>query len=994
MANTVHPYKGYLNTEFRLHTNEVSPQNYSIIRLGDNTIVDNGVVTQNEYVTRKMPSAGNFLVRFENVEIPIKVEDGYKYGGNTHKKSFVFDRCPWAFVVMHDRTYFYNRNTKEEFVESISPDLIEEVNDNVVFLSNKEENGVTLFSCILQHPVLFLETYEYYDDSFIVWNNYDEHRKKNILTIYSLTSLAIVETIQCDAYYIDEQAKVIYINDENNISSLKINHEIIQKTIEISIKKEFITFIAPHHAIYSKQNYNSGGAGEIYIYDLISSNRIGSISFDEGQYLARINNLELININNRKDYLKKIEFVKYQDLSINSNYVEFDIFPTPIDLFYVQTNIKLSLKQHKYRKGENELCFTKEKFFKSIETEKNEKFDDCEKEIHIVYTDRYFCLYNDSESFVYNTYKHLYHRKEKVYSFNQILYLKDKETLRFLSDNGFWDSARSLGEGNFSLNLFNVFGVIKNKDTKECFRVSQNIGKFYSSSDSFLLTDKYKVIKGGVYIKRSNCPDYVSPQAKYGFSLKYSDVLHAKEPYLFTNKGDNWEETKILDSLYDTSEYRNVLLSENGSQILYRTSNNAMMLNVETGEETEFPNESYIKHKHINGIRPLIRIVETSQARLINPIDGQPIDINLFSEFQFVSPDGKLYADTELSKYVEYHNHLTGEILNKDEYVECKKKFWHKLPYTYSIELAKDNDLLDNECERVFSIIEQFVISREETISNYIQKLDSLKKEKNFIAVLYSIKSTRIKEYLRNKLEEYKKCGIKLSNALEMIINNFLDSFIEKKYVAVIRNTQNGEIVEKVYIERDLDYLNYVAFSNNCRFVAIAGKPASGGLMQLYDLEKHKTIFSENQSTAVWSVAFGKNGHLAGYTSNPYTVILNPENNYIESSKVPTKIQNKSFLTFSPDGKYLACSEQGYIPYRNWDGTTNFNWGHQASSIVSIRNSESPESEIIQFDDLSNQGIEDANKARSVASVSFSQNNERIMMTGKNGVVIIRNLSF
>ena len=78
--------------------------------------------------------------------------------------------------------------------------------------------------------------------------------------------------------------------------------------------------------------------------------------------------------------------------------------------------------------------------------------------------------------------------------------------------------------------------------------------------------------------------------------------------------------------------------------------------------------------------------------------------------------------------------------------------------------------------------------------------------------------------------------------------------------------------------------------------------------------------------------------------------------------------------------------------YRNWDGTTNFSWGHQSSSIVSIRKTENPENEIIQFNDLSDQGIEDAHKARSVASVSFSKNNDRIMMTGNNGVVIIRNL--
>ena len=59
----------------------------------------------------------------------IQVIDGYKYGGNKLKKVFVFDECNWGFVIMHDRTYFYNHQNKLSFVEAISPDEIEIVSN-------------------------------------------------------------------------------------------------------------------------------------------------------------------------------------------------------------------------------------------------------------------------------------------------------------------------------------------------------------------------------------------------------------------------------------------------------------------------------------------------------------------------------------------------------------------------------------------------------------------------------------------------------------------------------------------------------------------------------------------------------------------------------------------------------------------------------------------------------------------------------------------------
>ena len=66
-------------------------------------------------------------------------------------------------------------------------------------------------------------------------------------------------------------------------------------------------------------------------------------------------------------------------------------------------------------------------------------------------------------------------------------------------------------------------------------------------------------------------------------------------------------------------------------------------------------------------------------------------------------------------------------------------------------------------------------------------------------------------------------------------------------------------------------------------------------------------------------------------------------------------------------------------------------------ALIKSGKDKNPNEEIIAFDDLSDRGIEGvATKAATVSSVSFSNNNHCVMMTGRygdDGVVVIRNLN-
>ena len=186
-------------------------------------------------------------------------------------------------------------------------------------------------------------------------------------------------------------------------------------------------------------------------------------------------------------------------------------------------------------------------------------------------------------------------------------------------------------------------------------------------------------------------------------------------------------------------------------------------------------------------------------------------------------------------------------------------------------------------------------------------------------------------------------------------VGDFLQLFIEVRGVALIRRTFDNTIANRIRLGSPLWYLNYVAFSYDSRYVAIAGRypnnTGHGGLLLVYDLEEDKEVYKQSNSCAVWLSAFTKHGHFAAYSSEPtsYFGIVPPKDEKV------TKIDHVSFLTFSPNGQYVALSEQGYVA---WNNGRNLAWGHQPSCLVSVRKTDSVHEEILKYEDLSDEGIE------------------------------------
>ena len=334
------------------------------------------------------------------------------------------------------------------------------------------------------------------------------------------------------------------------------------------------------------------------------------------------------------------------------------------------------------------------------------------------------------------------------------------------------------------------------------------------------------------------------------------------------------------------------------------------------------------------------------------------------TQYNFISPNGKFYADAQLDQYVEYYWHSTNELLSKDEYLNICKM------YTYPWQLDKNSE----ESQKINSLRKKLVIE-------------------NFLFLNKKYPNVFKNDKTGEKWEEYV-----LDNKNKFGISRFIDLFIGKRGIAVIRCTSDRSIFTKINLGDPLWFINYVSFSYDNRYVAIAGRypndSGKGGLFLVYDLTQKKEVSITTNSWAVWLTSFNKNGRVAAYSSEPITY-----NALLQDNKSVNilEVDGYNFLTFSPDGNLTALSNQGYISQIQKDGTKREYWGHQPSCNVYITSTSSMDNIIQKFSDLSQEGIEGIsdrkhNFSKTVASVSFSNDNKRIMMVGNDGVVIIRNL--
>ena len=943
MKVILHPYKGYLNTEFHLFA-EGKTQKYTIYPKDSETkeSILSGLVTANAAHTFKLSQPGEFTVAFEDGSTTdILIEDGYKFGGGRLKKAFVFDNCPWVFVVMHDRTYFYNRDTEQAYIEPVSPDNIIEVSKDYVIFENCGEPEQSLFSLKEQKPILCVRNIVSFNEETLVWvEHIKEHSNDCIIKIYSLASNEVSTKINTTYYSVDENSQFLFYVDCKEVKSFPLQlNECTSPALSFTYEGEFVSFIEGQIAVSHIEDNNS-----ILIYNLFSGEKIGTIKY-EG-VLSELNDIVFVDVDKQRQAVNKfnLEDAGFADCNIEGKFTKLHLYPCAWDVFYLSTITDI------FKSKNRNSCETRSSM-KSMNGSKGEvilkqgsgRFYSCGEAI---------CFYNNGESYV--TSKNYsgsgYCNAGHVYVGKNAVIKQDGNRYTILSRNGYWDSYT---ECDIDFTHFEDFDVVKDKTTGLCETLKgQNLGKWScwnGQYEPYVSTDSCRIYKGGHILKSKKYPMYISPQLGFGLDVKEDGIT------LYQYSGEAIIEKLILEDIYDTSKYTDVLLSESGDEILYRTSDGASVMNVKTGDIHTYDNLSYVKH--INGIRPLFSTPASLQPRVVNPVTGQIVDCDELKRLQFISPDGALYADTRLEEYVEYYSKDTGRTITGKEYNSLYNKFQY--PWTEKRDSADWEKIKRN---RIEFILEHF---------------DFL--NKNYPNLFHNSK----------EFSKWEPCVLDIKNTLGT--QCFLGRIFEARGVAIIRNSHDDSEYCRIPLGAPLSFLNYVAFSYDAQYVSIAGyRGSSGGVFIVFDLINKSVITHQDTRRAVWATGFSKGGALAAYTSNPFTIFSKSSDEYEWSED--HIIRDRNYLTFSADGNLFALSNQGYISKYNRNGNVITGWGHQPSSMVSIHSSQNPFEEIIQFHDLSEEGIMNSSKRSSVASVSFSKGNKSLLMVGNDGVVIIRNL--
>ena len=947
MSVAIHPYKGYLNTRFNLFITGSEQISFNITRISDNKRleIESSVVSPDEPFDFIISEAGDFLVECsDGTTIPITVEDGYKFGGGRFKNAFIFDNCQWVFIVMHDRTYFYNRETKQSYLEAISPDSISEISEEYVILSNNSHPERTIYSLNDQKPILNISKVIFHNEDSIIWE------EDNKVIIFSLKNRAIIKRFASTQYLIEDD-KILY-SFENLIYLIDLKGEFHEN----ELPKQTYAFCAFIDSTLSVFSSIKDEKIELLIINHITGELIKALTL-EG-HIASINGKKIIDVEERKFAFSSFNLMQsnFPEASFSACYHDFVFYPCEWDIYYIEQTTSF-LK--------NPLGFESSEviYLKSMNTDLNQKWGRL-KDNTFVITDNRFLVFNNDESFVRSKFYSAagYNNEGKVRVHKDTIILEGDKCVYTLSRNGYWDHRI---ERDYKYDKFSLYGIVYDNEKEEYSSFRYNIkGKELLTCNN--PTQHYElggaaILPGGsIYFKKSellsftNKPTAVSPNYTLGIDIdRYSGKI-----FIISIQSGKEEKEEILNGVFDNSSYENVLLSQDGNHILYRNSRKSEMKDVNSGETISFDNLSFVEQS--NGIRPTFTHSASLQPRVVNPITGQLLDAELLKKFHFISPNGDFYAGTIKDMYIEHFFIESGAVIAEDEYKKLEKLF------TYPSKDKKSTSDWDIVMSRRIKFVKDNFIHINSHYPKLTHRSDDEKKWEDFLI---------------DKEDEH---GVQM----------FLSRVFDIRGIAVIKKVSDDSIVAKIDLGKPLSYINYVSFSYDSRYVSLAGyRDFTHGLFLIYDLEEKKTLCRMTTNRAVWTTAFSSKESVAAYTSNPNTIFMG--DSYECSSEKEFSnllIPRRNFLTFSPDGSLMALSNQGYISKYDVNHEERSNWGHQPSTFVEIRCTSKITEENVVFRDLSDCGIADACKAQSVASVSFSNDNKKLLMVGRDGVVIVRNL--
>ena len=428
------------------------------------------------------------------------------------------------------------------------------------------------------------------------------------------------------------------------------------------------------------------------------------------------------------------------------------------------------------------------------------------------------------------------------------------------------------------------------------------------------------------------------------------------EYYERDNSCQEWGTPKIVE--LEEEKHKCAKMSLDGKYIVYSKGGNKYALynikeqveeTVLTGNFVDFDKSGNLLFENSAGI-----LARHRELRIYDPVTfvwkkGSP------ELYKFVSPDGKLYARTTL---IERHfNLIDGEEIGQAKLREFQS----------SLDMDYRTKYTDEEIDKIKK-------RRHDIMANNMGYFQKYAKKREF------------KEDWIKKIQ------------IPTLFYDFTLIFLETRQYAVIGIVKSSKEIE-IELGHQLSFLNYISFSYDNKYVGIVGKPACNGYLNLskIDFSETENVIKleknicdiEIANKATWTCAFTKLGLFGTYDSNPnlYLIEQSKFNSFTDENvndfsflKENFMIPDRSLLCFSPSGKYMALSNQGYEPI-SLGGR-----GHVPSDEVFIYDTSSKH-KIASWHDHG-----DSIAYRNVTNAGFSIDDSKLMTVSQDGVVVVRNI--
>ena len=920
----IHPKRAYLNSDVVISNKGQEP---AIIE--DSLTSESFTLLPGDYRASRFP-AGHHKISIEWLsgameEQSFIVEDALKFGGSERKGTYVFDKNPWAIIVMRDRTYFFNEETKEQFVEhNLSPDKIEEVSPDYLLFTTGEDCSFFSLHTMAFEKTLSSSKCVYYGCGHCVLAS------NKGLFLYRLDPKFKGQRlvfVSCDEYVINKEEGVIYTfikGGAKEYSTIKLasqpdNGEYEQKT-STEIDGDFVCFISCHSLLYTKSNMEHGEPNMLYSKNL-SHAGYSSLLYGGEQPISSVNGISIWDASSYDELYEM--FRNDRNITGDGRRLSIDVIENSKKIYLIQNIETVTFKDKKaetkisssvfsqgtllHRDESKKLLFSHKGIYDYVSCEKYTLFF-FNSSYKKIYDEVLFTSFDDPYTKVERFGKNVYTSIEGV----QIKCREDKSQpsygLFFIKDNDksyiYW---------------------LKTKKRYDGDNIETTGGTVIVSGGQYNIPPRFFFENGDIMPVPKSTNDMIAHSASGKAILFEKGGYYSFARY----KDKNWSYSDdLVLSIYDTLRVTDAVFCSDGDSFIYQKDNEMVLFDFETGNETVFESNAGIKY-NVNGYRPYCTKDYFSRPVIIDPLSHRTIDHNFLGQYRFSNIEGNVY----------FKERITQRLLIED-----------------------DSEVSDS----------QYQTLRDEY--DYTTTMDN-----NAIA---STRQKRIR-YCREKLGR--------KDALlyeELKVHNFVDQYIVKTIELVVIN-RYGRRVE-IRIGSPLYYLNYVAFSTDSNRVAICGKYRdASGLCLIYDFIKdevvHRSTFTEEgglgRTMAIWLGLFSKKRDVAYYDSTPNTYFL-------REGKEITKIQGRSFLTFSPSGQLMALSKQGYTPF---SGVATF-WGHEPSCDIFIARTDDPMACLCHFNDHGSGIVGIGVRRDTIASASFSEDDKKILSVSWDGVVVVRNL--